>query len=219
MLKEKRYKEFIKYFNKHNPNPDTELHYKNGYQLLVATILSARCTDKRINIVTPDLFKAYPNPKALSNRSFDEVFPYIKSVTFPNNKTKYLISMANMIMKDFKGEIPDSVEDLQKLAGVGRKTAHAIASTLHNKPTMVVDTHVNRVSKRIGLVEKSAKTPLAVEKELVKYIPPKFIPKMHHWLILHGRYICIARKPKCDICPIIKICLYFENLKNNNTNK
>ncbi|MCP3659388.1 MAG: endonuclease III [Bacteroidetes bacterium] len=211
MLKKERYKQFIQYFQKHNPNPNTELKYKNAYQLLVATILSARCTDKRINIVTPNLFKAFPNPKSLSKRTFDEVFKFIKSVTFPNNKTKYLISMANTIMEKYNGKVPYDVEDLQKLAGVGRKTAHAIASTLHNEPTMVVDTHVNRVSKRIGLVEKSAKTPLAVEKELVKYIPPKYIPKMHHWLILHGRYICVARKPKCDVCPITKICLYLNS--------
>ncbi len=212
MTIEQKYKKFIDYFSKHNPNPKIELNYKNPYQLLVATILSAQCTDKRVNLTTPALFKKFPTPKSLAYRSFDEVYPYIKSITFPNNKTKYLISMSTAIVEKFGGKIPEDEKDLQTLAGVGRKSAHVLAANLHKKPAMVVDTHVNRVSKRIGLVSERATTPLAVEKELIKHIPKDIIYKSSHWLVLHGRYICTARSPKCDICPISDFCLYYSNL-------
>ncbi len=210
MTKKERYERFIKYFLKHNPKATTELNYNNPYQLLIAVILSARCTDKRINIVTPELFKKFSTPESLAYQQFDDVYPYIKSVTFPNNKTKYLINMSKTIVEDFGGKIPTTVEDLQKLSGVGRKTAHVLASVIYNQPTMAVDTHVFRVSKRLGLVDENAKTPLAVEKQLVKNIPEQYLNKAHHWLILHGRYVCIARKPKCNECPLSPLCLYYE---------
>ncbi len=213
MTRKDRYKEFIKYFSKHQPEPTTELKYNNHFQLLVAVILSARCTDKRINMVTPALFKAFPKPKDMAYRNFQDVYQYIKSVTFPNNKTKYLIEMSKTLVEDFNGKVPKEAKDLEKLSGVGRKTAHVLSSVLHGQPTMAVDTHVFRVSKRIGLVDEDLKTPLAVEKQLVQNIEEKYIHKAHHWLILHGRYICVARKPKCDKCPLTHFCLYFKNNK------
>ncbi len=210
MQRKDRYAAFIAHFSTHNPQADTELHYANPYELLVAVILSAQCTDKRVNIVTPALFEAYPDPYALSQSNFDELNPYIKSISYPNNKTKHLLGMAKMLVEDFKGEIPDTVDELQKLPGVGRKTANVIASVIYNQPTMAVDTHVFRVSKRLGLVNQNAKTPLEVEKQLVKNIPEEHIPRAHHWLILHGRYVCLARKPKCASCEITHICRFFE---------
>jgi endonuclease-3 len=212
MTRKERYELFIAYFSTNNPEAETELSYSNPYELLVAVILSAQCTDKRINMVTPELFADFPTPEALANSNFDELFPYIKSVSYPNNKTKHLLGMAKMLVEDFNGEIPSDVKTLQRLPGVGRKTANVIASIVFNQPTMAVDTHVFRVSKRLGLVNQNAKTPLEVEKQLIKYIPKEHIPKAHHWLILHGRYICLARKPKCESCKISYFCRYFEKL-------
>lgn len=209
MTKKKRYQAFINYFTAHQPDPTTELLYNDPFQLLVAVILSAQCTDKRVNMTTPALFAAFPTPMHLAHSSFEEVFPYIKSISYPNNKTKHLLKTAQMLVEDFDGEVPEQVEDLQKLQGVGRKTANVVASVLHDQPRMAVDTHVFRVSKRLGLVDEKAKTPLAVEQQLVKHIPEKYISKAHHWLILHGRYVCLARKPKCETCPLTSFCHYF----------
>jgi endonuclease-3 len=210
MTKKERFSAFIEYFSTHNPEAETELDYGNPYELLVAVALSAQCTDKRINMVTPALFKDFPTPAHLATAHFDELFPYIRSVTYPNNKTKHLIGMGKMLVADFNSEIPADIKDLQKLPGVGRKTANVIASVVFNQPTMAVDTHVFRVSKRIGLVTQTAKTPLEVEKQLVKHIPEVHIPKAHHWLILHGRYVCLARTPKCEECKISHFCRYFD---------
>ncbi len=208
MTIKERYQEVLHYFSEKMPVADTELHYKNPYQLLVAVILSAQCTDKRVNLTTPALFKSFPNAKTLAAASSDEVFTYIKSISYPNNKAKHLTAMAKMLVKEFKGKVPSEVEDLIKLPGVGRKTANVIASVVYNKATMAVDTHVFRVAARIGLT-RNAKTPLAAEKQLVKHIPEELIPKAHHWLILHGRYVCIARKPKCSECGLKHCCLYY----------
>ena len=210
MQKKDRYKAFIEYFTLNLPEPETELHFNNPYELLVAVILSAQCTDKRVNMVTPALFEAFPTPEHLAASHFDELFPYIRSISYPNNKTKHLIGMAKMLVEDFKGEVPADVKELQKMPGVGRKTANVIASVIFNQPALAVDTHVFRVSKRLGLVTQNANTPLEVEKQLVKHIPADLIPKAHHWLILHGRYVCIARKPKCAECPLTHFCRYFE---------
>jgi endonuclease III len=215
MLKKERYRKFIEYFSTHQPEADTELIYDNPYQLLVSVILSAQCTDKRVNLVTPPFFLNFPTPEHLAASNFDEVFSYIRSISYPNNKTKHLLGMAKMLVEDFKSVIPSDVESLQKLPGVGRKTANVIASVIYNQPTMAVDTHVFRVSKRIGLVSQSAKTPLEVEKQLIKEIPKEFVPRAHHWLILHGRYICVARRPKCEICPLTSFCKYFQKAKDS----
>ncbi|HCU43818.1 MULTISPECIES: endonuclease III [Sphingobacterium] len=209
MLKKDRYKAFVEYFSKNSPDAQTELNYSNPYELLVAVILSAQCTDKRINLVTPKLFQQFPNAEALANSSVDEVFSYIRSVSYPNNKAKHLVGMANMLVNVFDSVVPEKIEDLIKLPGVGRKTANVISSVVYNKPAMAVDTHVFRVSNRLGLTSR-ATTPLAVEKQLVKYLPEHTIAIAHHWLILHGRYICLARKPQCDKCPITFMCKYFE---------
>ena len=209
MTKKERYQAFVDYFTQHQPEATTELKYENPFQLLLAVILSAQCTDKRINMVTPALFEAFPTPLHMANSSFEEIFPYIKSVSYPNNKTKHLLSMAKMVVENFEGVIPEQVENLQKLQGVGRKTAHVIASVLHNQPKMAVDTHVFRVSKRLGLVDAGATTPLAVEKQLVRHLPKAYIAKAHHWLILHGRYVCLARTPKCKSCALTSFCRYF----------
>ncbi|MGL1886582.1 MAG: endonuclease III [Reichenbachiella sp.] len=210
MTKKERYEFFINYFSENNPSAETELHYESPYQLIVAVALSAQCTDKRVNIVTPAIFETFPKVEDLAVSDFDELFPYIRSISYPNNKTKHLLGMAKMLVEDFNSEIPSDLNDLQKLPGVGRKTANVIASVVFNQPTMAVDTHVFRVSKRLGLVTQTAKTPLEVEKQLVKHIPEEHIPKAHHWLILHGRYICLARKPKCSECEISLMCRYFE---------
>ena len=212
MTKKERFEKVIGYFSKNHPVAETELHYKNPYQLLVAVILSAQCTDKRVNMVTPDLFKAFPEPEVMAAAGSDEVFQYIKSVSFPNNKAKHLVGMATMLMNDFKGVVPSDVNELQKLPGVGRKTANVIASVVYNKPTMAVDTHVFRVSARLGLTTNST-TPLETEKQLMKYIPTDKVAIAHHWLILHGRYVCIARNPKCGECELKMFCKYFENLQ------
>jgi endonuclease-3 len=214
MRRKERVSFFIEYFTKNSPQAETELVYSNPYELLVAVILSAQCTDKRINQVTPHLFEKFPDPETLAHSTFDEVFPLIKSVSYPNNKTKHLIGMAQMLMRDFDGIIPHDLKDLQKLPGVGRKTANVIASVIYNQPAMAVDTHVFRVSKRLGLVNQNSKTPFDVEKQLVRQIPEEYIARAHHWLILHGRYICVARSPKCDECPLTHFCRFYE--KNNN---
>ena len=210
MTKKERYKAFVSYFAKNFPNSQTELVYDSPFQLLVSVVLSAQCTDDRVNKVTPDLFSQFPTPLRMAQASFEELFPYISSVTYPNNKTKHLIELSNMLVKDYHSEVPNTLEDLLKLQGVGRKTANVIVSILYNQPAMAVDTHVFRVSKRLGLVTASAKTPLEVEKQLIKNIPKKYISQSHHWLILHGRYVCVARKPKCNQCKIVFLCKYAE---------
>lgn len=209
MLKKERYKEFVDYFSTHNPEAKTELNYSNSFELLVAVILSAQCTDKRINQVTPALFERFPDAYTLAAASVEEVFTYIRSVSYPNNKSKHLVGMAKMLTEDFDNVIPEKISDLMKLPGVGRKTANVIASVVFDKPAMAVDTHVFRVADRIGLTTR-AKTPLAAEKQLVKHLPKETIAVAHHWLILHGRYICVARNPKCEECPISYFCRYFE---------
>lgn len=211
MLRKERYKKVFEYFQKHNPNPETELHYENPFQLLVAVILSAQCTDKRINLVTPELFKRFPNADAFADVTSDIVFDYIRSVSYPNNKAKHLVGMGKMLKEDFGGKIPETIEDLVKLPGVGRKTANVIASVIYDIPAMAVDTHVFRVSRRIGLT--LGKTVLTVEKDLVKNLPKDIIALAHHWLILHGRYVCVARSPKCDVCKISEYCKYYAKLQ------
>lgn len=211
MTKKERFEKIIAYFSEHQPIAETELQYNNPYQLLVAVILSAQCTDKRVNMVTPALFIAFPEPEVLAAASSDEVFTYIRSISYPNNKAKHLVGMAKMLIEDFKGVIPSEVDELQKLPGVGRKTANVIASVIYDQPTMAVDTHVFRVSARLGLTTDS-KTPLDTEKQLVKYIPKDKVAISHHWLILHGRYICVARTPKCEICPLTAFCKYYEKV-------
>lgn len=210
MLKKDRYKAFIEYFSTHQPNAKTELHYTNPYELLVAVILSAQCTDKRINQVTPSLFERFPDPESLAASAPEEIFQYIRSVSYPNNKAKHLAGMAKKLVEEFNGKVPSSIEDLQKIPGVGRKTANVIASVIYHAPAMAVDTHVFRVANRLGLTQ-NAHTPLEVEKQLVKYLPEDTLRHAHHWLILHGRYTCIARSPKCEICPITYFCKYYEH--------
>jgi endonuclease-3 len=209
MLRKERFERFLSYFSTHSPEPETELVYSNPYELLVAVSLSAQCTDKRVNLTTPALFNRFPDAYALSQATVEEVFGYIRSISYPNNKAKHLVGMAQLLINDYHGEIPDTVEELVKLPGVGRKTANVIASVIWHQPTMAVDTHVFRVSRRIGLVPQTATTPLAVEKQLMKYIPTDLVYKSHHWLILHGRYTCLARTPKCEICPLTEICMYY----------
>jgi len=209
MTKKERFQKVIEYFSEHRPVAETELVYGNAYELIVAVILSAQCTDKRVNMVTPALLQRFPEPESMAAASSDEVFQYIKSISYPNNKAKHLVGMAKMLVEDFKGVMPSDVDELQKLPGVGRKTANVIASVIYNLPTLAVDTHVFRVAARIGLSENS-KTPLETEKQLVKYIPKDKIPIAHHWLILHGRYVCVARNPKCMECGIKEYCKYFE---------
>jgi len=211
MLKKERYQHFVEHFSTKQPHAETELHYNNPYQLLVAVILSAQCTDKRINQVTPALFQRFPNAKALAETTPDIVFDYIRSVSYPNNKAKHLVGMANMLINDFNNEVPSDVNQLQKMPGVGRKTANVIASVVYDAPAMAVDTHVFRVANRLGLTK--GKTPLAVEKDLVKNLPEHTIAVAHHWLILHGRYICVARNPKCDACELTYFCQYYEKLE------
>lgn len=214
MLKKERYQAFVDHFSTHMPVAETELHYETPFQLLIAVILSAQCTDKRINMVTPALFRDFPTPAHLAASHFDELFPYIKSVSYPNNKTKHLLGMAKMLEEEFNGEVPSTVKELIKLPGVGRKTANVITSVVWNQPNMAVDTHVFRVSKRLGLVPQNAKTPLEVERHLIKHLPQEHIHKAHHWLILHGRYVCLARKPKCEECTISHFCRYYEKNKS-----
>ena len=211
MTTKERYQFAFDYFQKNIPDPETELLYDSPYELLVSVILSAQCTDKRVNITTPAIFEKYPDAGSLSKATFDELFPFIKSISYPNNKTKHLIGMAKMVMEKFNGQIPMTVEELIQLPGVGRKTANVITSVIDEQPNMAVDTHVFRVSSRIGLI-KNAKTPFAAEKQLVKNIPKEMIHKAHHWLILHGRYICVARNPKCYECGLRPVCKYYQTV-------
>ena len=210
MKKQARYQGVIDYFIANVPIAETELTYDNPFQLLVAVILSAQCTDKRVNLTTPGIFKKFPDPASMSKASFDDLFPLVRSISYPNNKTKHLIGMSQLLMDTFNGAVPMTIEDLIKLPGVGRKTANVITSVIDQQPNMAVDTHVFRVSRRVGLVPMTAKTPLAVEKDLIKNIPAVLVHKAHHWLILHGRYTCLARSPKCDSCGITAFCKYFE---------
>ena len=211
MRKKELYDKVIAYFEQAMPVAETELNYSNPFELLIAVILSAQCTDKRVNMITPPLFHDFPTPEALASSTPEVIFEYIRSVSYPNNKAKHLVGMAQMLVKDFDGEVPGTLEELVKLPGVGRKTANVIQSVVFHKAAMAVDTHVFRVSHRIGLVPKSCTTPLATEKHLMKHIPEAIVPKAHHWLILHGRYVCIARKPKCDQCGLNGTCA--ESLK------
>lgn len=206
MTKKERYSGIIEYFEKNLPNPETELNYKSPYELLVSVILSAQCTDKRVNLVTPALFKRFPTAEALNRTDSDEIFTYINSISYPNNKAKHLSGMAKILVEEFNSEVPGDIDLLTKLPGVGRKTANVIASVIYNKPTMAVDTHVFRVSHRLGLVKTTSKSTLAVENELVKNFHVDIIPKAHHWLILHGRYTCLARNPKCIECELKELC-------------
>lgn len=212
-LKE-RYQNVIEHFSSHFQKAETELNHSNAFELLVAVVLSAQCTDKRVNMHTPAIFMDFPTPEILGNTDFDTLFPYIKSISFPNNKTKNLILLGQMLVKDFASEVPSEIEQLVKLPGVGRKTANVIVSVIFNKPAMAVDTHVFRVSKRLGLVNAKLKTPLEVEKVLMKNIPTKYVAEAHHWLILHGRYVCVARNPKCAECGLTTTCLYFETTQS-----
>jgi endonuclease-3 len=209
MTRKERYRFVVDYFQQHMPVAETELEFEDPYELLVATLLSAQCTDKRVNMTTPAIFKKYPDVQALSKTTFDELFPLIKSISYPNNKTRHLIAMANKVVNEFNGMIPMTVDELVQLPGVGRKTANVITSVIDRQPNMAVDTHVFRVSKRIGLVPQTASTPFAVEKELVKKFPVELIHQAHHWLILHGRYICVARNPKCEQCGLQPACKFF----------
>lgn len=212
MTKKERYQFVIDYFLKHAPDAETELVYNNPFHLLVAVILSAQCTDKRVNLTTPAIFEKFPNSGTLSRANFDELFPLIKSISYPNNKTKHLIGMAKMLEDRFNGKVPMTVDELVQLPGVGRKTANVITAVIDEQPNMAVDTHVFRVSARIGLTT-AAKSPAAAEKQLIAGFPKPFIRKAHHWLILHGRYICVARSPKCNLCGLSNACKYYKNLK------
>ena len=210
MTKKELYKEFIAYFEKTMPVVETELHYGNPFELLTAVILSAQCTDKRVNMVTPALFEAMPTPQIMAEATPDAIYEYIKSISYPNIKAKHLHGMANMLISEFDGEVPSDIDKLMKLPGVGRKTANVIQAVIFSKATMAVDTHVFRVSHRIGLVSDKCTTPYSVEKELTKNIPDDIIPKAHHWLILHGRYTCMARKPLCDKCGLKMLCKHYK---------
>ena len=216
MNRKERFKKVLDYFQTYHPVAETELIHRNPYELTIAVILSAQCTDKRVNIITPPLLERFPSPKDLATADTSEVYEYIKSCTYPNNKAKHLIGMAKTLVEEFDGIVPNDVKNLQKLPGVGRKSANVIASVVYNQPTMAVDTHVFRVSARIGLTSQ-AKNPLQAEKQLVEYIPEDLIPKAHHWLILHGRYVCTARNPKCQECGIKDFCKYYQkNVKPSN---
>jgi endonuclease-3 len=211
MNRKERFQFTINYFQEVLPAPETELHFQNTYQLLCAVILSAQCTDKRVNMTTPELFARFPDVVSLSRAEYEDVFDIIKSISFPGNKSRHLIAMAKKLMTDFGGNIPMTVEELVQLPGVGRKTANVITSVVDNQPNMAVDTHVFRVSARIGLTV-NAKTPLDTEMQLLKYVPTEIVAKFHHWLILHGRYICVARKPKCPQCGLQAVCNYFQTV-------
>lgn len=206
-----KYRNIIGWFLENKPIAESELHFSNAYELLVAVILSAQCTDKRVNIVTPPLFEKYPTAKALADASIEEIFENIKSISFPNNKARHLKGMATMLCEEFAGEVPSEIEQLEKLPGVGRKTANVVASIIYNKPVIAVDTHVFRVSRRVGLSDGD--TPLKVEKDLTDNIPKRYRATAHHWIILHGRYICTAIKPKCKECGISQWCDYFKSAK------
>lgn len=208
MTRKERYEAVISWFEEHMPVAETELHYESPFELLVAVILSAQCTDKRVNLITPRLFKQYPTAEVMAHAEVEDIFELIRSVSYPNAKAKYLVATSKLLVERFCGEVPESREELMKLPGVGRKTANVIASVIYGKPTMAVDTHVFRVANRIGLTTNS-KTPLETELTLVRYIPESLIPKAHHWLILHGRYVCVARKPHCSECGLAPYCRYY----------
>ncbi|TRZ77013.1 MAG: endonuclease III [Chitinophagaceae bacterium] len=212
MTKKERYQHILQYFQEHMPVAETELFYDNPFQLLVAVILSAQCTDKRVNLTTPAIFQKYPTPQKMAKASFEDLFPIIKSISYPNNKTKHLIGMSQLLLDQFGGEVPMTIPELIQLPGVGRKTANVITSVIDQQPNMAVDTHVYRVSRRLGLVPMTATTPLAVEKALIKQIPTALVHTAHHWLILHGRYTCLARSPKCEACGLSAFCKYYSNL-------
>ena len=206
MKKKELYEQVTAYFMQAMPEAETELHYDSPFQLLVAVILSAQCTDKRVNTVTPRLFEDYPTAEAMTLATPEVIYDYVKSVSYPNNKARHLVGMAQMLLKEFGGKVPDTLEKLVRLPGVGRKTANVIQAVVFDKAAMAVDTHVFRVSHRIGLVPKRCTTPYSVERELTRNFPAPLIPKAHHWLILHGRYVCTARKPKCEKCGLLGIC-------------
>ena len=208
MRKKERFQKVIEYFKEHRPIAETELDYRSPYELLVAVILSAQCTDKRVNLITPEFFKSFPTENELAEADIEHIFELIRSCSYPNNKAKHLSGMAKMLVNDFEGVVPSDIDELQKLPGVGRKTANVIASVVFDKPAMAVDTHVFRVSARIGLTTNS-KTPFDTEMQLIKHIPEELIPLAHHWLILHGRYVCQARKPQCEECGLKELCKYF----------
>lgn len=208
MTSKQRFEHILAWFADNMPVAESELVYANPYELLVAVMLSAQCTDKRVNMVTPALFAAYPTAEALANATEDEVFEYVKSVSYPRSKAQHLVEMAKRLVEVYHGEVPDSIEELQTLQGVGRKTANVVCAVIWNQPTMAVDTHIFRVSERLGLTTNS-KNPLQTEKQLVKYIPENVIPKAHHWLLLHGRYVCQARKPQCEKCGLSPWCRYY----------
>lgn len=212
MRTKERYEQALAWFEANMTVAESELNFENEYQLLVAVMLSAQCTDKRVNMVTPALFAAYPTITDLSRATAEEVLVYIRSVSYPNSKAEHLVQMAKRVVDAYEGQIPDTREELQTLAGVGRKTANVVLAVWWNQPTMAVDTHIFRVAERIGLTTK-AKNPLDSEQQLIKYIPKSIIPKAHHWLLLHGRYICNARKPKCETCGLTEICRYFSKKK------
>ncbi|MEP7164879.1 MAG: endonuclease III [Ferruginibacter sp.] len=214
MTKKERYQFVITYFLEHAPEAETELLYDKPFELLVAVILSAQCTDKRVNMTTPALFEKFPDVEAMSRAGFDDLFPLIKSISYPSNKTRHLIGMAQMLRDKFNGIVPMTVDELLLLPGVGRKTANVITSVIDEQPNMAVDTHVFRVSARIGLTT-GAKTPVAAEKQLIKHLPTVYVHRAHHWLILHGRYICVARNPKCNICGLKFACKYYNNKKKS----
>jgi endonuclease III len=208
VTRKERYEAVISWFEEHMPVAETELHYESPFELLVAVILSAQCTDKRVNLITPRLFKQYPTAEVMARAEVEDIFELIRSVSYPNAKAKYLVATSKLLVERFCGEVPESREELMKLPGVGRKTANVIASVIYGRPTMAVDTHVFRVANRIGLTTNS-KTPLETELTLVRYIPESLIPKAHHWLILHGRYVCVARKPHCSECGLASYCRYY----------
>jgi endonuclease-3 len=210
MRKKERYEQAIAWFKQNMPQAESELHFSNPFELLIAVILSAQCTDKRVNMITPPLFRDFPTPEALAATTPDVVFSYIHSVSYPNNKAKHLVGMARMLVSEYGSQVPDTLDELVRLPGVGRKTANVIQAVIFNKAAMAVDTHVFRVSHRIGLVGKSCTTPFSVEKELVKNIPGELLPIAHHWLILHGRYVCRARDPQCDTCGLKTLCADYQ---------
>ncbi len=209
MRTKERFTHVLGWFEANMPVAESELVYSNPYELLVAVMLSAQCTDKRVNMVTPALFEAYPTPEALAAATSDDVFEYVRSVSYPRSKAEHLVQMAQRLVEVYHGIVPDNIDDLQTLQGVGRKTANVVCAVIWNQPTMAVDTHIFRVSERIGLTTRS-KNPLQTEKQLVKYIPAEVIPKAHHWLLLHGRYTCTARNPKCEQCGLKEFCRFFE---------
>ena len=204
-----KYDAFVSYFKEHNPQAESELVFRNSYELLVSVILSAQCTDKRVNMTTPALFERFPNPEAMASSTVEEIYSYIKSISYPNNKSKNLLGMAKVLVEEFGGMVPDNLEDLQRLPGVGRKTANVMMAVAFKQPAMPVDTHVFRVSNRIGLT-KNSKSVLDTEKTLVAHLPESVLSTAHHWLILHGRYVCHAQKPQCDQCGITEICDYYQ---------